>query len=63
MRRPRPTQSRAKGHGVRPLIVREIDPVDEHPSLGPLRQAKLNKLLGKRGRGKTKIVVKVETDG
>jgi len=62
MRRPRAKESKAKGHGSPPLIVREIDPVDEHPSLGPLRQAKLNKML-RGGKKRTKVLVKVETDG
>ena len=57
MRRAR--ESSAKGHGTPPLIVREIDPVDEHPSLGPLRAAKLRRAIGK---ARTKTKVKVEVD-
>lgn len=56
MRRKR--ESTAKGHGTEPLIVREIDPVDEHPSLGPLRAAKLRRAV--KGRQKTKVKVDVE---
>lgn len=56
MRRRR--ESSAKGHGTPPLIVREIDPVDEHPSLGPLRAEKLKRA----GKGKTKAKVKVDVE-
>lgn len=56
MRRKR--ESSAKGHGSEPLIVREIDPVDEHPSLGPLRAAKLKRAV--KGKSKAKVKVDVE---
>ncbi len=52
-------------HGSEPLIVREIDPVDEHPSLGPLRKAKMllaaKKVKG-GGKAKIKVDVKVEAE-
>ena len=53
-------------HGSEPLIVREIDPVDEHPSLGPLRKAKAlllaRKAKGLAGKSKIKVDVKVEAN-
>ena len=59
-RRKRQT-SKAVGHGSEPLIVREIDPVDEHPSLGPLRKAKAL-LLARKAKGKAKIKVDVKVE-
>lgn len=46
----RPRQSSAVGHGSDPLQVAVIDPVDEHPVLGPLRLAKAKRLI-KRTKG------------
>ena len=60
--------SSAKGHGVEPLQVAVIDPVDEHPVLGPLRLAKAKRLIKrergkmKLGKAKIKVDVKVEAD-
>ncbi len=59
-RRKRQT-SKAVMHGSEPLIVREIDPVDEHPSLGPLRRAKTI-LLAKKAKGKSKVRVDVKVE-
>ncbi len=57
----RPRESTAKGHGSPPLQVAVIDPVDEHPVLGPLRLAKAKKLIKKtKGKGKTKVKVDVK---
>ena len=57
-------QSKAKGHGSEPLQVAVIDPVDEHPVLGPLRLATAKRLVQReKGRsGKTKIDVKVKVE-
>jgi len=65
MRRPR--ESSAKGHGSPPLQVPIIDPVDEHPVLGPLRLAKAKRLIkrmkGDKAKGaKVKVDVKVEAE-
>lgn len=52
-------ESTSVGHGSNPLIVKEIDPVDEHPSLGPLRRAK-QKLAVLKSRRKSAVKVKVD---
>ena len=57
----RPRQSSAKGHGSEPLQVAVIDPVDEHPVLGPLRLAKARRLI-KLEKGKTKGKTKIKVD-
>ncbi len=52
-------------HGSEPLIVREIDPVSEHPSLGPLRELRMKKLIAKskgKGGGKAKVRVDVKVE-
>ena len=58
--------SSAVMHGSEPLIVREIDPVDLHPSLGPLRAAKLKRALRlasrKRAKVKARVDVKVKVE-
>lgn len=63
----RPRESTAKGHGSPPLQVAVIDPVDEHPVLGPLRLAKAKRLIkrqkgGSGGKAKVKVDVKVEAE-
>ena len=60
----RKRESSAAMHGSPPLIVKEIDPVDFHPSLGPLRAAKLRRALrlSRRGRDKVKVKVQVDTE-
>ena len=57
-------ESTAVMRGSPPLIVREVDPVDLHPSLGPLRAAKLKRALrlASRKRDKVKAKIKVEVD-
>jgi len=55
----RPRESKSVGHGSPPLIVREIDPVDEHPALGPLRRAKLRKVT-RAAVPRRKVKVKVD---
>ena len=59
-RRKRQT-SKAVMHGSEPLIVREVDPVDDHPSLGPLRKAKML-LAAKKAKGKSKVKVDVKVE-
>lgn len=59
MRRPR--ESKALRHGTPPLIVHEMDPIDDHPGLGPLTRRKIKKVVGKV-RGKAQAKVKVEVD-
>ena len=56
----RSRESNAKGHGSPPLQVAVIDPVDEHPVLGPLRLAKVKRLIKKEKAGKAKTKVKVD---
>ncbi len=57
--------SNAVMHGSEPLIVREVDPVADHPSLGPLRELRMKKLIAKtkgKGGAKVKVDVKVEAE-
>ena len=46
-------------HGTPPLIVHEMDPIDDHPGLGPLVRRKIKK-AAKRGRAHVKVQVAVE---
>ena len=58
MRRKR-KDSTAVMHGSEPLIVHEMDPIDDHPALGPLTRRKIRKLGGK-GKAHVKVNVQVE---
>ena len=58
-------ESTAKGHTTPPIIVREVDPFDEHPSLGPIMEAKRRRaarIAVGRAKSKTKVKVDVEVN-
>lgn len=61
MRRKR--ESSAVMHGSQPLVVQEVDPVDMHPSLGPLRRRKALRLARAAKATKTKVKVEVKVGG
>lgn len=60
----RPRESKAVGHTTPPVMVQTMDPIADHPALGPLRDVR-SKKIAKRSRGKSKVqvAVKVEHDG
>jgi hypothetical protein len=69
-RRNRTAEGNPKGSGTleEPIIVEQVDPTDEHPSLGPMRRRKAKKLLEmavarrKRKADKPKAKVKVDVE-
>jgi hypothetical protein len=61
----RPRESSAKMHATPPIMVQTMDPIADHPALGPLRDVR-SKKIAKRSRGRSKVRVKVDveaTDG
>jgi hypothetical protein len=42
-------------------MVQTMDPIADHPALGPLRDVRAKK-IAKRARGKTKVAVKVDVE-
>ena len=59
----RSRESSARGHTTPPVMVQTMDPIADHPALGPLRDVR-SKRIAKRakGRGKTKVAVKVDVE-
>ena len=58
MRRSR--ESSAKGHGTPPLMVEVVDPIADHPALGPMRDRRMKRAARIASRKKDKGKVHVE---
>lgn len=58
MRRSR--ESSAKGHTTPPLMVEVVDPIADHPVLGPMRDRRMKRAARKGKKTAVKVEVKVE---
>ena len=61
MRRGR--ESSAKGHTTAPIVVEVVDPIADHPALGPLRDRRMLRAARKTKKTKTNVKVEVKVDG
>ena len=53
-------ESKARGHGNKPLMVENVNPMEDHPGLTPLEHRKIRRIAGKGKRSSVKVQVKVE---
>lgn len=65
VRRKRSMESAARGHTTAPLVVHEMEPMEDHPGLGPLLRKKraARVVVVKSKPTKTKVKVEVKVDG
>lgn len=61
MRRSR--ESSAKGHTTPPIVVEVVDPIADHPALGPLRDRRMKRVARKARKAKTDVKVEVKVEG
>lgn len=61
MARRKRRESSAIGHGTPPLMVGEMNPIADHPGLGPLEEKRVKRIAGRaKGRAHVKVAVHVE---
>lgn len=58
MRRRR--ESSARGHGTPPVFVEVVDPIADHPALGPMRDRRMKRAAKLLRNKKSKVKVNVE---
>lgn len=65
MARRRRMESKAVGHTTPPVMVENVNPMEDHPGLTPLEHKKISRIAKKvkGGRSKVKVDVKVEATG
>lgn len=61
-RRKRSLESSARMHTTPPVMVQEVNPLDDHPGLTPLEHRRIKRIAGKGKPGKAKVDVKVKVE-
>lgn len=62
-RRKRNLESSARGHATPPLMVENVNPLDDHPALTPMEHRRIRRIAGKMKPGKAaKVDVKVKVE-
>lgn len=54
-------ESKARGHTTAPLMVENVNPMEDHPGLTPLEHTRIKRIAGK-GRSKSRVKVNVEVE-
>jgi len=60
MARRRRLESKAVGHTTPPVMVENVNPMEDHPGLTPLEHRRIKRIAGRGKRSKVDVRVKVE---
>lgn len=55
-------ESSAKGHTTPPMMVEVVDPIADHPALGPMRDRRMKRVARRFKPKKTAVKVEVKVE-